>query len=116
MKQSMMILAALVTAVTVNASNVDGNAVLGSMVGAGVGSAVGSAVGGREGAIIGGGAGGALGAAAGSSKTTTVQRTNATSTTVVREKVIYVDEDRYHDNGKHKGQYKHHKKHGHDRD
>lgn len=107
MKKISLVISALLVAATANAGNVDGSAVLGSMVGAGVGSAVGSAIGGKEGAIIGGGAGGALGAAAGSTKTSTQH-----STTVVNERVIYSDDHRHHDNGKHKGQYKH----GHDRD
>lgn len=107
MKKISLTIVALFAAVTVNAGNVDGSAVLGSMVGAGVGSAVGSSIGGKEGAIIGGGAGGALGAAVGSTK-------ESSSRTVTRERVIYVDGDRDHrDNGKHKGHYKHH---GHDQD
>lgn len=108
MKNITFIMASLLIAGTVNAGNVDGSAVLGSMVGAGVGSAVGSAIGGKEGAIIGGGAGGALGAAAGSTKS---------STRIVseRERVVYVDGDReHHDHGKHKGHYKRHKGHGRD--
>jgi outer membrane lipoprotein SlyB len=113
MKTRILTMASLAMAASLNAGSIDGNAVLGSMVGAGVGSAVGSSIGGKEGAIIGGGAGGALGAAVGSSKTSTPART--TNTTVVNEKVIYVDRDRdYHDNGKHKGHDKH--REGHDRD
>lgn len=110
MKTITLIMVGLAMTASLNAGNVDGSAVLGSMVGAGVGSAVGSSIGGKEGAIIGGGAGGALGAAVGSSKTSTSGRT---TNTVVHEKVIYVDEG-HHDNGKHKGQYKNRK--GHDRD
>ena len=103
MKTITLSIAALAMTASLNAGSVDGNAVLGSMVGAGVGSAVGSVIGGKEGAIIGGGAGGALGAAAGSTRTGT------------HEKVIYVDDDReHHDHGKHKGHYKKHR--GHDRD
>lgn len=108
MKKISLTIVALLAAATVNAGNIDGSAVIGSMAGAGVGSALGSAIGGKDGAIIGGGAGGALGAVLGSIRTTT-QR----STTVVNERVIYAD-DRHHDNGKHKGHYKHHE--GHDRD
>ena len=111
MKKIGLTIMALVVAATVNAGDVDGSAVLGSMVGAGVGSAVGSSIGGKEGAIIGGGAGGALGAAVGSSRTSTQGRTN---TTVVNERVIYVNDDDRHDNRKHKGKYKKHK--GYDRD
>lgn len=111
MKTVILTIASLVMAASLNAENVDGSAVLGSMVGAGVGSAVGSAIGGKEGAIIGGGAGGALGAAAGSTKTSNQRSTNV----VAHERVIYVD-DNHHDNGKHKGQYKHRKDRGHDRD
>ena len=59
MKKINLILALLTTATLSFAQNIDGSAVVGSMIGAGVGSAVGSAVGGKEGAIIGGGAGGA---------------------------------------------------------
>lgn len=99
MKTITLAIVTLAMAASVNAGNVDGSAVLGSMVGAGVGSAVGSSIGGKEGAIIGGGAGGALGAAVGSTKESS-------------SRVIYVD-DRHHDNGKHKGEYKHR---GHDRD
>lgn len=114
MKTITVSMVSLAIAVSLNAGNVDGSAVLGSMVGAGVGSAVGSAIGGKEGAIIGGGAGGALGAAAGSSKTSTQTRT--TNTAVVHEKVIYVEDgDRdHHDHGKHKGHYKRDKGHGRD--
>lgn len=97
-------IAAVAASSVMFAGDIDGSAVLGSMVGAGVGSAVGSSIGGKNGAIIGGGAGGALGAAVGS--------TERRSTTVVHERVIY--DDRHHDNGKHRGHRKHHR--GHDRD
>lgn len=99
MKTITLVIVTLAMAASVNAGNVDGSAVLGSMVGAGVGSAVGSSIGGKEGAIIGGGAGGALGAAVGSKE--------SSSRTITHERVIYVDRD-HHDNGKHKGHYKHH--------
>ena len=55
--------AVLFMALGTNAGQIDGNAVIGSMEGAGVGSTIGSSAGGRDGAIIGGGLGGALGAA-----------------------------------------------------
>ena len=104
----------LAMSISVNAGSVDGNAVLGSMVGAGVGSAVGSSIGGKEGAIIGGGAGGALGVAVAGTKTSTPVRT---SNPAVAQRVIYVDDNRdHHDHGKHKGHYKKHKGHGYDRD
>jgi outer membrane lipoprotein SlyB len=113
MKTIILTMASLVMAASLNAGSIDGNAVLGSMVGAGVGSAVGSSIGGKEGAIIGGGAGGALGAAVGSSKTSTPART---TNTAVQQREVYVDEHRYHDNGKHKGHDKHREGHGRDRD
>lgn len=108
MKKISLTIVALLTAATVSAGEIDGNAVVGSMIGAGVGSAVGSSIGGKEGAIIGGGAGGALGAAVGSSKTSTQGSTNV----VTRERVIYVEGDDDHDNGKHKGHYKRYKDKG----
>lgn len=100
----------LAAAVNVSAGEIDGGAVVGSMVGAGVGSAVGSATGGKNGAIIGGAVGGAIGASAGSK-----DQPRSSSQVVTKEKVIYVEggnREQYrehHDNGKHKGQYKHHK-------
>ncbi len=100
MKTKSTLILSVMLAVSVNAGEIDGGAVVGSMVGAGVGSAVGSATGGKNGAIIGGGVGGALGAAVGSSN-------KQTTTTVRDERVVYVDRE-HHDNGKHKGQYKHH--------
>ena len=105
MKKISLTIATLLVTATMNAGDIDGSAVLGSMVGAGVGSAVGSSVGGRNGAIIGGGAGGALGAAIGSTERTTTR-------TVVNERVVYVDDDRrYYDNGKHKGHRKYNRRH-----
>jgi len=92
---------AFVTTTMLSAGDIDGGAVVGSMVGAGVGSAVGSAAGGKNGAIIGGGLGGAVGAAVGSSEPT------KTETHVVHRDVVYEDH-KHHDNGKHKGQHKHH--------
>jgi hypothetical protein len=68
MKNKILVpLSILLFSVGVHASEVDGSAIIGSMLGAGVGSAVGAMTGGKEGAIIGGGLGGALGAAAATS-------------------------------------------------
>lgn len=102
---------ALVFGLNAQAGQVDGSAVLGSVIGAAAGSAIGSAGGGKEGAIIGGGVGGAIGAAVGSNQGSSVQPSGRVST----QNVIVVDRERdgrygHHDNGKHKGQYKH--KHG----
>ncbi|MDD2267885.1 hypothetical protein [Sulfuricurvum sp.] len=100
----------LAAAVNVNAGQIDGGAVVGSMVGAGVGAAVGSATGGKNGAIIGGGVGGAVGAAVGSK-----DQPRSSTQVSSRENVVYVEGGNreeyreHHDNGKHKGQYKHHK-------
>ncbi|MCJ7765198.1 MAG: hypothetical protein MUP09_04580 [Thiovulaceae bacterium] len=104
MRSIRLMVVACIASGVVYAGQIDGGAVLGSAIGAATGAAVGSAVGGTNGAIIGGGAGGAIGAAVGSSQTAT--------TVVTHERVVYVD--RHHDNGKHKGQYKHKRHHGHD--
>jgi uncharacterized membrane protein len=86
MKKINLILALVTTATLSFGGEIDGSAV------------VGSAIGGKQGAIIGGGAGGAIGASVGS---------NQGQTNVVKERVIYVDDNNgHHDNGKHKGQYK----------
>lgn len=93
----------ILTAVSVSAGEVDGPAVLGGALGGGAGAAVGSAVGGREGAIIGGGLGGALGAAIGSGASDTHYR---------QPRSVVIEEPRYHhDNGLHRGHYKHKSKH-----
>ncbi|MFY9142306.1 glycine zipper domain-containing protein [Sulfuricurvum sp.] len=113
MKYNKTIIAAVILGCSMNAfaGQIDGSAVVGSMLGAGVGSAIGSASGGKEGAIIGGGVGGALGAAVGSN-----QGTARSSTQVVsQERVIYVEEDndrrhkrhKHRDQGNHYGEYKH---------
>lgn len=85
-------------------AGVDGNAVVGGALGGAAGAAIGSAVGGRDGAIIGGAIGGATG--------TAVLTSNRREPSVRRE-VVYVDEHEHHDNGRHRGQYKH--RHGGDR-
>ncbi|MEN6585201.1 MAG: glycine zipper domain-containing protein [Sulfuricella sp.] len=79
-------------------AGVDGNAVLGGALGGATGAAIGSAVGGRDGAIIGGAIGGATG--------TAVMTSNRREPSVRRE-VVYVDEHDHHDNGRHRGHYKH---------
>jgi outer membrane lipoprotein SlyB len=102
MKHRMITLATLaVLAAPVYAGDIDGGAVIGGAIGGGAGAAVGSAIGGKQGAIIGGAVGGGAGAAIGSS--TTQQKT------VVKEKVIYVEDD-HHDNGRHLGHYKNKKR------
>ncbi len=100
-------LAALIatSALAVPAYALDTDAVVGGALGGAAGAAVGSAVGGRDGAIIGAGIGGAAGAAV---------TTSGREKRVVRREVVY--EDRYrHDNGLHRGHYKH-KHHHHDDD
>jgi outer membrane lipoprotein SlyB len=86
------------------AADIDGRAVIGGALGGAAGAAVGSAVGGRGGAVIGAGIGGATGAAV----ATSGKSTPAPVTTVVQREVVVVHEDEWHDNGKHKGQHKHH--------
>jgi len=99
------------------AGQVDGDAVIGSALGAAAGAAIGSAVGGKDGAIIGGGAGGALGAAA-TAKDQPVRKTQTVQRSVVAQPVIVIDDREHHrhDNGKHKGHYKKGKAKGYDRD
>lgn len=75
------------------AHGVDGSAVVGGAMGGGVGAAVGSMAGGRDGAIV----GSALGAAAGTAIATREQ-----------PYAVYVEEHRHHDNGLHRGWYRHH--------
>lgn len=84
---------------SVLAEGVDGKAVLGGAIGGAAGAAVGSAVGGKTGAIVGAGVGGAAGAAIATSD----------NEKPVKKKVVVV-----HDNGRHLGQKKHRKNHGHD--
>ena len=108
-KQTLVFFALAALAAPAFAGGVDGHAVLGGALGGGTGAAVGSALGGRDGAIIGGAIGGAAGAAiatSGTKKTTTT----ATREVVVEKEVVYVPTR--HDNGLHRGHYKH--KHGHD--
>lgn len=89
----------LCAGLSAHAGGIDGNAVLGGAVGGALGTAIGSKVGGRDGAIVGGAIGGATGAAIGSSSS------KKQETRVVRERdVVYVDK---HDNGRHRGHYKH---------
>jgi hypothetical protein len=108
-RHHVLVLAAL-AAFSTAALAVDGGAVLGGAIGGGAGAAVGSAVGGRDGAIIGGAIGGAAGAAIGSSGS---KETKAVTREVVVEKeVVYVPTR--HDNGLHRGHFKH--KHGHHKD
>ena len=83
------------------AEGVDGKAVLGGAIGGAAGAAVGSAVGGKTGAIVGAGVGGAAGAA-------------IAADDKPAKKVVVIHEEDHHDNGRHRGQYKHHKGHGHD--
>ena len=87
-------------------AGVDGNAIVGGALGGAAGAAIGSAVGGRDGAIIGGAIGGATG--------TAVLTSNRREPSVRRE-VVYVDDRDHHDNGRHRGQYKHRHGHGGDR-
>ncbi len=88
---------ALATLLTVStpsalADGLNGDAVLDGAVGGGAGAAVGSMAGGRDGAII----GSALGAAAGTAIATRHQ-----------PRVVYVADEHHHDNGLHRGWYKH---------
>jgi outer membrane lipoprotein SlyB len=95
-KTKLIVSGVFAAAVSLQAGQIDGSAVLGSAIGAAAGSAVGSAVGGKEGAVIGGGIGGAVGAAAGSKESSTQSR------------VVEYDDHRGHrDNGLHKGHHKH---------
>lgn len=88
-------------------AGVDGDAVVGGALGGAAGAAVGSALGGRDAAIIGGGVGGALG--------TAIATKDRKSEVVVKKEVVYVEREGRHDNGLHRGHYKHkHKKHRHD--
>lgn len=86
------------------AGGVDGDAVLGGALGGAAGAAVGSAVGGRNGAIVGGAIGGAAGAAIATDG-------KPRETTTVKRDVVYVDEDRHHDHGLHRGWHKHEHRH-----
>jgi outer membrane lipoprotein SlyB len=113
MKSIRLIVAALLASSFVHAGEVDGSAVLGSALGAAAGSAIGSAIGGKEGAVIGGGAGGAIGAAVASDKEPVK---SVESKVVIKEKVIIVEGNERHDNGKHKGQHKNKNKHKHGKD
>lgn len=91
---------------TALADGVDGKAVLGGAIGGAAGAAVGSAVGGKTGAIVGAGLGGAAGAAVATSD----------EREPTRRREVVVHEEEHHDNGRHLGQYKHHKGRGHDDD
>lgn len=85
----------------------------GAVVGGGVGGAVGAAIGhdmnGRNGAIVGAAIGAATGAAIGTNQSRSQPQVVVRENTVVRNKVVYVRDDR-HDHGKHRGW---HKKNGH---
>lgn len=104
MKRTMLLALIASSALAVPAFAVDTDAVLGGALGGAAGAAVGSAVGGRDGAIIGAGIGGAAGAAV---------TTSGREKTVVKRKVVYEDDYR-HDNGLHRGHYKHKHRHGDD--
>jgi hypothetical protein len=105
-KQTLVFIALAALAAPAFAGGVDGSAVIGGALGGGTGAAVGSALGGRDGAIIGGAIGGAAGAAIATSGT----KKTATKEVVVEKEVVYVPTR--HDNGLHRGHYKH--KHGRD--
>jgi len=93
----------------VMAGDVDGKAVLGGAVGGAAGAAIGSAIGGKEGAMIGAGLGGVTGVAVATSDKKEHEADH------VHGQPVYVYEDEgHHDNGLHRGQYKHRKGHGHD--
>lgn len=104
-KHTLVLFALTVLAVPAFAGGIDGSAVLGGALGGGTGAAVGSAIGGRNGAILGGAIGGATGAAI---------ATRGSKKVVVEREVEY--EPEHHDNGLHRGEYKHRHGHGHGRD
>ena len=112
------ILASLVLGLAISGQTLagDSGAVVGGAVGGAIGAAIGQDINGRNGAIVGAAIGGATGAAIGSNqqKSTTVVQEKVVVQQPV-EKVVYVrdDHDYRHDNGKHKGWYKHHHKHHH---
>ena len=89
-------LSILLLSASVHASQVDGSAIIGSMIGAGVGSAVGAMTGGREGAIIGGGLGGALGAAAASQQNSSRTVIHDRNSQPVRVVTVVHENDRYY--------------------
>lgn len=103
---------AAILAAPVQASGIDGDAVVGGALGGAAGAAVGSAIGGRDGAIIGGALGGATG--------TAVMTNHRRERVVVKKEreVVYVrDDHEHHDRGRHLGHHKHkHKKHRHEHD
>lgn len=107
-KQTLVFLALAALAAPAFAGGVDGKAVLGGALGGGTGAAVGSAIGGRDGAILGGAIGGAAGAAIATSGTKKTQPREV----VVERQVVYEDDHDHHDNGLHRGHYKH--RHGRD--
>lgn len=90
-------------------AEVDGNAVLGGVIGGGAGAAIGSHVGGRNGAILGGAIGGGAGAAIGSNQT----RHRAPAPRIY-ERQRFEDDGEHHDNGRHRGHHKHHHDGDHD--
>ncbi len=92
----------------VMAGDVDGRAVLGGAVGGATGAAIGSAIGGRDGAMIGAGLGGVAGVAV------ATPDKREPRPVYVDGRTVYVYEDGHYDNGRHQGQYKHRKGHGHD--
>ncbi|MGD9969412.1 MAG: hypothetical protein AB7S65_03075 [Sulfuricurvum sp.] len=107
MKKHLVAIGTIMIGLNLIGGEIDGSAVLGSAIGAAAGTAVGSAVGGKEGAVIGGGIGGAVGAAAGS-KSTTSQPAAQVRVNAAPAQTVIIRDERRHDNGKHKGQYKHH--------
>jgi uncharacterized protein YcfJ len=87
----------------------DAGAVVGGGVGGAVGAAIGQDMNGRNGAIIGAAIGGATGAAIGTSHTGSQPQQ-----VIVKERVSYRDDTKHrHNNGKHRGWHKKHKRHHH---
>ena len=110
----LLLLCGLMSSVTFAA---DAGAVVGGGVGGAVGAAIGQDMNGRNGAIIGAAIGGATGAAIGTNHTRSQPQVVVRENTVVRNQVVYVhDEHRGHDNGKHRGWHKKHKRHHHHHD
>jgi outer membrane lipoprotein SlyB len=107
LKKAIMVMYLIFLAVPALA--IDGEAVLGGAIGGGTGAAIGSAVGGRDGAIIGGAIGGAAGAGIATSGREPTRYRHKTHQVVVdrvvEKDVVYVPD--HHDNGLHRGHYKH---------
>lgn len=125
MKATVM-LSSLLLGLTIHSQSIasDTGAIVGSAVGSAIGAAIGHDVNGRHGAIVGAAIGGATGAAIGSNQqksTTVVQERVVVQQPMHRvivkqpvERVVYVSERGHrHDNGKHRGWYKHQHKHKH---